>query len=122
MLSLSEQSFSTPQVPPRRKSIEKETTPLPKVPDQNEEKENEQPENGEKQTISVKERTQKFNRLASVDEDLSPRSVKEKKKLAEKKVRFFLLIVIVIVRDNWDLSEKKTDLIAKSRRAIKTSK
>lgn len=43
-------------------------------------------ENGEdaqeKQTISVKERTQKFNRMASIEDELSssPRQQKEKKK------------------------------------------
>lgn len=87
----------TPQIPPRKKSIDKDVR-IPfnlKSPEKeersfNEEKENESPENGDKQ-ISVKERTQKFNRLASVEDDLSPRQVKDKKKI-EKKVSPFPLI------------------------------
>lgn len=76
--------FSTPQVPPRRKSTEKgrladEQSPreekIPKVAENGEESQ-------EKQTISVKERTQKFNRMASIEDELSssPRQQKDKKK------------------------------------------
>lgn len=84
----------TPQAPPRRKSSDKVSqlsVHNPITPDKQssgEEKENEPLENGEKQTISVKERTQKFNRLASVEDDLSPRQIKEKKKTQDKNVSF----------------------------------
>lgn len=44
-------------------------------------------EGGDKQTVSVKERTQKFNRMASIEDELSssPRQQKEKEK---KKVSY----------------------------------
>lgn len=89
----SNEGCGTPQAPPRRKSTDKLSQPpvcnSPTTPDKQssgEEKENEPLENGEKQTVSVKERTQKFNRLASVEDDLSPRQVKEKKKTQDKNV------------------------------------
>lgn len=45
-------------------------------------------ENGEKKSISVKERTKEFNRLASVEDELSPRQPKsaEKEKTRSKSV------------------------------------
>lgn len=47
-------------------------------------------ENGEKKSISVKERTKEFNRLASVEDELSPRTPKsaEKEKPKSKSVSF----------------------------------
>lgn len=100
-ISLSE-GYLTPQVPPRRKSIDKDTKPPVfniKTPDKNlnDEKENEAIDNSEKQTISVKERTQKFNRLASVEEDLSPRQIKDKKKTHDKKVFVYNFLLINLV-------------------------
>lgn len=87
----------TPQIPPRTKCTDKEVHGLFNLKSAekseksfSEEKENESPENGDKQTVSVKERTQKFNRLASVEDDLSPRQIKDKKKV-DKKVSPFKL-------------------------------
>ncbi|KAF5279106.1 hypothetical protein FQA39_LY05784 [Lamprigera yunnana] len=80
-----------PQAPPRRRSSDKgkqehenvitqlDTT----IQEKNENDENQNFEN-DKQPISVKERTQKFNRMASVEDELSPRPQKEKKKVPEK--------------------------------------
>ncbi|KAF2901425.1 hypothetical protein ILUMI_04761 [Ignelater luminosus] len=90
-VSLASSNFSlqdagTPQAPPRRRSSDKN-----KIESNNDdarrfeqEKEEQQCQENDKQPISVKERTQKFNRLASVDDDLSPRPQKEKKKPQDK--------------------------------------
>ncbi|XP_018576011.2 ankyrin repeat domain-containing protein SOWAHC [Anoplophora glabripennis] len=69
----------TPQAPPRRRDIERtksvaeETTPKKGSCDAD-------ANNEDKQTVSVKERTQKFNRLASVEDELSPRQPKSPEK------------------------------------------
>lgn len=60
-----------PQAPPRKRSVEKSKLSMDN---------DDQSENGD-QIVSVKERTQKFNRMASVDiEQLSPQPPKEKKR------------------------------------------
>nr|XP_023018730.1 ankyrin repeat domain-containing protein SOWAHC-like [Leptinotarsa decemlineata] len=91
MDSMSSLGDAPPQVPPRErrrdsdrsKSVVDESTPK---------KANIEPSpNEDVQTVSVKERTQKFNRLASVDDELSPRQPKS----AEKENR----------RPNWGADE-----------------
>ncbi|KAJ8928496.1 hypothetical protein NQ314_018945, partial [Rhamnusium bicolor] len=78
LLSLNE----TPQAPPRRRDSERAKL---SAEDSTPKKASTETDNGsdDKQTVSVKERTQKFNRLASVDDELSPRQPKsaEKEKL-----------------------------------------
>ncbi|XP_031346336.1 ankyrin repeat domain-containing protein SOWAHB isoform X6 [Photinus pyralis] len=63
-----------PQAPPRRRNSEKSKMEEPPRDDC----ENPGVEN-DKQPISVKERTQKFNRMASVEDELSPRNQKGRK-------------------------------------------
>lgn len=83
----------TPQAPPRKRDLDRtksateETTPKKSSsdPDVN---------NEDKQTVSVKERTQKFNRLASVEDELSPRQAKSPEKSKSSWVRNFLEITI----------------------------
>ncbi|XP_050512873.1 uncharacterized protein LOC114328338 [Diabrotica virgifera virgifera] len=71
----------TPQPPPREKRKDSENRNFQE--DGTPQKTDVDDPNVEDKTISVKERTQKFNRLASVDDELSPRPPKS----AEKKSR-----------------------------------
>lgn len=80
----------TPQAPPRRKasdkqkSFDEDATPVKQVDNKNH-------VNGEeKQTVSVKERLEKFNRMASMEDELSssPRQLKSAEKPRNAKVRF----------------------------------
>ncbi|KAK9882296.1 hypothetical protein WA026_020406 [Henosepilachna vigintioctopunctata] len=99
--SISLQESGTPQPPPRRKSFEKfkftdedrpptPTTPTskvelrkPEVVDESIEEEGDEKEANV--SLSVKERTQKFNRLASVEgEERSPRSNKTPERTAKQ--------------------------------------
>lgn len=43
-------------------------------------------EGGDKQTVSVKERTQKFNRMASIEDELNSSSPRQQKEKEKKKV------------------------------------
>ncbi|KAK5642839.1 hypothetical protein RI129_009006 [Pyrocoelia pectoralis] len=63
-----------PQAPPRRRNSEK----LKQEESPRDDGENQAAES-DKQPVSVKERTQKFNRMASVEDELSPRNQKGKK-------------------------------------------
>lgn len=83
----------TPQAPPRRKasdkqkSFDEEITPVKQMDSKNH-------VNGEeKQTVSVKERLEKFNRMASMEDELSssPRQLKSAEKLRNAKVRFYII-------------------------------
>ncbi|CAH1980810.1 unnamed protein product [Acanthoscelides obtectus] len=78
----------TPQAPPRRRdSDRRRSAPMvdelttPKKPQEKENQVDGGPAAGEEK-LSVKERTQKFNRLASIEDELSPRQPKS----AEKKM------------------------------------
>ncbi|GLV32247.1 sosondowah [Carabus blaptoides fortunei] len=85
-----------PQAPPRRKSQSSRTlsVEVDEPPSQQQEQQQQQSEpiaipqsvENSEQAISVKERTQKFNRLASVENDLSPQpsqTQKERRRQAE---------------------------------------
>lgn len=82
----------TPQAPPRRKaadrqkSLDEESTPTRQI------------NNGgdvnncdEKQTVSVKERMEKFNRMASMEDELSPKQPKSAERSKVNKVREFVI-------------------------------
>lgn len=101
--TLSIQESGTPQPPPRRKSSDKfrlgdedpgtPTTPTSTVEPRGKESlmEETMEERGEEEeseaNVSVKERTQKFNRLASVEgEERSPRGNKTPDKLVKRQV------------------------------------
>lgn len=80
----------TPQAPPRRKASDKQksfdddVTPVKQADSKNN-------VNGEeKQTVSVKERLEKFNRMASMEDELSssPRQPKSAEKSKNSKVGF----------------------------------
>nr|XP_008192389.1 PREDICTED: uncharacterized protein LOC103312734 [Tribolium castaneum] len=66
----------TPQAPPRRKqrSFDEDSTPR-QINNQEEEKQT---------PVSVKERLEKFNRMASMEDELSPRQAKSAEKKKEK--------------------------------------
>ncbi|KAF5289150.1 hypothetical protein FQR65_LT02040 [Abscondita terminalis] len=81
--NMSLQEPPPPQVPPRRRNSEKGKSDVENESDEQHEQENQNAES-DKQPVSVKERTQKFNRMASVEDELSPRPQKEKKKTPEK--------------------------------------
>lgn len=88
--SITSSDFSTPQAPPRRRSADKmkSTEGLNRlVVTEN--------LNGVEETVSVKERTQKFNRMASIEDELnsSPRQQQQhqqqqQKEKEKKKVSF----------------------------------
>lgn len=86
-----------PRAPPRRKSQSSRTPSTetePKEPPRDQEvPEQQHHETNDQQVISVKERTQKFNRLASVDNDLSPQSQKSDKKRHQEAVSVFFLFI-----------------------------
>lgn len=88
-ISISSSSFSfrdvddAPQAPPRKKSMEKSRAAS---------MEQEEQHNDGEQVISVKERTQKFNRLASVDNELVSPSQKDRKR--PETVRFCFLLLL----------------------------
>ncbi|KAJ8982786.1 hypothetical protein NQ317_018487 [Molorchus minor] len=66
---------ATPQVPPRKRDAEKARSVVEeKTPRKNSAEADSNAD--DKQTVSVKERTQKFNRMASVEDELSPRQMK----------------------------------------------
>lgn len=82
----------TPQAPPRRRSADKmkslEALNLNKMENFNGKMNGtEQGEEvNDKQTVSVKERTQKFNRMASVEDELNISSPRQQKDKEKKKV------------------------------------
>ncbi|CAH1113083.1 unnamed protein product [Psylliodes chrysocephalus] len=77
MVSLNELAL-TPQAPPRdrRKDSEKSRS----ISEESTPKKSDGDANFDDKTVSVKERTQKFNRLASVEDELSPRQPKSAEK------------------------------------------
>lgn len=84
--SIMSQQDVTPQAPPRRKQKSfDEDYSTPKCNNQEENGPNE-----EKQTVSVKERMEKFNRMASMEDELSPRQPKSAEKKREKVSQFGL--------------------------------
>lgn len=78
---------NTPQIPPRRKSVEKGTVSEESRRLPNDEAYREG--SCEKQTMSVKERMQKFNRMASVEDERSPNMKQQKGKHSLEKVGVF---------------------------------
>ncbi|KAK4877571.1 hypothetical protein RN001_010077 [Aquatica leii] len=89
--NMSLQESAPPQAPPRRKNSEKgrpdlenPVNELEHTLENEEQRQENQNAESDKQPVSVKERTQKFNRMASVEDELSPRPQKEKKKVPEK--------------------------------------
>ncbi|XP_018333159.1 espin-like [Agrilus planipennis] len=79
--------MGTPQAPPRNRSRTSIRSDSQESFDKKLDKERsaeEDKENVDKKPISVKERTQKFNRLASVEDELSPRQQKERKRNQER--------------------------------------
>lgn len=104
----------TPQVPPRRRESTRKksasgeslksgenTTPVSRrkisVDEVTPAKQN-LDQTGEKKSVSVKERTKEFNRLASVEDELSPRAPKssEKEKSKSKSVSFNVSSLFII--------------------------
>ncbi|KAJ8924746.1 hypothetical protein NQ315_000899, partial [Exocentrus adspersus] len=79
MTSLSD----TPQAPPRKRDLEKSKS-LTEVITPKKINVDSDANNEDKQTVSVKERTQKFNRMASVEDELSPRQPKSAEKAKSK--------------------------------------
>lgn len=85
--STTSETSITPQAPPRRRSADKKAEALT-VMNKTEcfngklNGVEQQEDANDKQTVSVKERTQKFNRMASVEDELnlSPKQQKEKEK------------------------------------------
>lgn len=91
-----------PQAPPRRRS-QTSRTPSTEIEPKESPKDQEVPElpheTADQQVISVKERTQKFNRLASVDNDLSPHAQKNDKKRHQEAVSVFFLFIYYIFQN-----------------------
>ncbi|RZC35665.1 hypothetical protein BDFB_013547, partial [Asbolus verrucosus] len=82
---------STPQAPPRRKAADRQkslddenSTPTKQVNHVEEKAVNNCEE--KQQTVSVKERLEKFNRMASMEDELSPRQSKSAEKYKADKV------------------------------------
>ncbi|VEN58899.1 unnamed protein product, partial [Callosobruchus maculatus] len=80
MSSLNDQG--APQAPPRRRDSERRRSTVDEVTPKKPQEAQAEGSGEEKRGVSVKERTQKFNRLASIEDELSPRQPKS----AEKKV------------------------------------
>lgn len=95
-ISISSSTFSftetnTPQAPPRRKSTEKGRSSFDGASENGTSNQSitDSPEdNQEKTPVSVKERMQKFNRMASVEDELSPSPRQQKEKKKTEKVGF----------------------------------
>lgn len=87
--SVGSEASSTPQAPPRRRSADKmRSTEAAARAESLENKVNgtDVDDGGDKLTVSVKERTQKFNRLASVEDELSTSPRQQQKEKERKKV------------------------------------
>lgn len=94
--NISFSELSTPQIPPRRKSVEKARHSedashrlINEYFDETHKLQNEETgrhDNNEKQTMSVKERTQKFNKMASVEDERGCNVKQHKEKNSLQKV------------------------------------
>lgn len=72
----------TPQAPPRRRTIDKQKSMNDELMSST--KQINGDDSDEKQTVSVKERMEKFNRMASMEDELSPRCKTTEKSKVDK--------------------------------------